>query len=62
MADWRVKRSPVGALAIVVLSLLLPACRAPGHRRPPGCAARYRFHQRDIAADFRWRTASYIFH
>lgn len=35
MADWRVKRSPVGALAIVVLSLLLPACRAPGGPPPP---------------------------
>ncbi len=35
MVDWRVKRSPVGALAIVVLSLLLPACRAPGGPPPP---------------------------
>jgi hypothetical protein len=30
MADWRVKRSPVGALAIGALTLLVPACRAPG--------------------------------
>jgi hypothetical protein len=35
MVDRRVKRGPVGALAIGALSLLVSACRSPGGAPPP---------------------------